>query len=181
MEDIIENAQSPVFPHRMASLRRWASKETIKATDIAKKSLKSRTAAEVTPTPSVRPQHGIHACGSADSRQQIEKQHLQRREPLMRGRTDGKLMFPAWPALKSSSPRADRDATTSPMKSPEEQLSTMKPSANGLKSILPGTSWGARKMEATLSKRKASVSDVMTTVPEMSLDSRKPPKCSTEI
>ena len=91
----------------------------------------------------------------------------------MRVRTDGKLGFPAWPALKSSSPRADRGVAAAPKDSPGDQTST-KISGNPLKSMLPGTSWGMKKREATYSKRKISVSDVMTTVQEMSLDSRKP-------
>ena len=46
--------------------------------------------------------------------------------------------------------------------------------------MLPGTSWGMKKREATYAKRKISVSDVMTTVQEMSLDSRKPLKFNSK-
>ena len=181
MEGIAENAQSPVFPQRMATLRRWASKESIKATGTVKRSLKSRTTVEVAPVLSVSPQERATCLWLTDSRQQIDKQYLPEQEPLTRVRTDGKLIFPAWPALKSSSScRADRAATTGPTKGPEEPLSTTKPSVNGTKSIVPGTSWGVRKMEATRSRRKVSVSDIMTTVQEMSLDSRKPIESSRD-
>ena len=97
----------------------------------------------------------------------------------MRVRTDGKLGFPAWPTLKGSSPRADRGVAAALKDSPEDQ-SSAKLSGGGLKGMLPGTSWGLKKREATYSKRKISVSDVMTTVQEMSLDSRKPLKCNSK-
>lgn len=97
----------------------------------------------------------------------------------MRVRTDGKLGFPAWPALKSSSPQADRGVAATSKDSLEDQSFT-KLSGSGLKGMLPGTSWGMKKREATYSKRKISVSDVMTTVQEMSLDSRKPLKCNSK-
>ena len=44
---IIEHAKPPNFPQRMASLRRWASRESIKTTDTANKTLKARTMTEV--------------------------------------------------------------------------------------------------------------------------------------
>ena len=95
----------------------------------------------------------------------------------MRVRTDGKLIFPAWPALKSSSPRMNRAAATSIVANCEEPSPPMKASSFGLRNMLPGSSWSAKKREAVQSRRKPSVSDVdlspMTTLQEISLDSRR--------
>ena len=95
----------------------------------------------------------------------------------MRIRTDGKLIFPAWPALKSSSPRINRAADTGTIANSEEPSPTTKAPSFGLRNMLPGSSWGAKKREAVQSRRKPSVSDVdlspMTTLKEISLDSRR--------
>ena len=100
----------------------------------------------------------------------------------MRARTDGKFIFPAWAGLKSSNPRG---GPTVNMTSFDEPSPTAKPLGYGLKNMLPSTSWSARKMEAQQTKRKPSFADLgtspMTTVQEMTLDSREYSQIEVEV
>ena len=71
----------------------------------------------------------------------------------------------------------NRAAATSMVVNSEEPSPTTKASSFGLRNMLPGSSWSAKKREAVQSRRKPSVSDVdlspMTTLQEISLDSRR--------
>lgn len=177
MEPVGDNAQPPFFPQRKASLRRWASRETLAATGAVSNSLKNRANTEASLMSLVGHLEGCIICPLTISQQQYELEKSHPKEPLMRVRTDGKLTFPAWPTLKSSSPRMNRAAATNIVARSEDPSPTTKAPSFGLRNMLPGSSWSAKKREAVQSRRKPSVSDVdlspMTTLQEISLDSRR--------
>ena len=177
MECVGDNAQCPIFPQRTASLRLWASRETLKMSGTTNNEVKSHSATEAAFNSSVHHYHAFAYISSPNSQQQSELKSATRKEPHMRVRTDGKLILPAWPLLKSSSPRTDRATTTGIMTSSEEPSPKTKLSSFGLRNMLPGASWNGKKRDAVQTRRKASASDIgsspMTTVQEMSLDSRR--------
>jgi len=122
---------------------------------------------------------------SSDSTKQVANQYMEqfearaiaRKEHNTRLRGDGKPIFPMWPTLKWTTSRADR-AVVSPLDNPSEESSSMDAASNyGLRNILPGAGWSARKLEPKPSKRRKpsaaeTGSSPTTTVQKLCLDLR---------
>ena len=119
-----------------------------------------------------------HVSNFANDPRQVNSSNGPKREKQMRAQGDGQPVFPALPTSKPTFYRVGRSTSVGSAETPAEARIRNSPQGSGISNNSHSSGWGATKRDVIVSKwRKASIPELrsspMTTVQEISLDSRK--------